>query len=87
MACGVPQVVSAVGGTAESVDASTGLLVPPREPEPLAEAIVALLRDPARRAAMCEASVARHAAQFTVERMVAGTAAVYDAVLGTPGLL
>jgi glycosyltransferase involved in cell wall biosynthesis len=80
-ACGVPQVVSAVGGTAESVDASTGVLVPPREPAPLAEAIVSLLLDPDRRAALSAASLARHAAQFTVERMVAGTAGVYEDVL------
>jgi hypothetical protein len=31
---------------------------------------------------MAAASRARHAARFTVERMVAQTAAVYDAVLG-----
>jgi glycosyltransferase involved in cell wall biosynthesis len=81
-ACGVPQVVSAVGGTAEAVVPETGLLVPPRDPGALAEAIVALLRDPARRARMAAASRARHAERFTVERMVAATAAVYAAVLG-----
>jgi len=81
MACGIPQVVSAVGGTGESVTPETGIRVPPREPEPLAEAIVALLDDPARRAAMRTASIERHAAHFTVDQMVAGTAAVYDRVL------
>jgi glycosyltransferase involved in cell wall biosynthesis len=80
-ACGVPQVVSAVGGTAESVDSATGVLVPPREPGPLASAIVALLRDPERRRSMSLASREWHAARFTVERMVAGTAAVYGEVL------
>ena len=81
MACGIPQVVSAVGGTGESVTAETGIRVPPREPEPLARAIVELLRDPQRRAAMGAASKARHAEHFTVERQVAATAAVYDSVL------
>ena len=47
----------------------------------LADAVVALLRDPERRKAMATASRARHAERFTVERMVAETAAVYDAVL------
>jgi glycosyltransferase involved in cell wall biosynthesis len=81
MACGVPQVVTAVGGTRESVVPETGIVVAPDDPAALAEAINALLNDPPRRAEMSAASRERHAARFTVERMVAGTAAVYDAVL------
>jgi glycosyltransferase involved in cell wall biosynthesis len=80
-ACGVPQVVSAVGGTRESVVPETGIVVPPRDPAALAEAVIRLLQDPQRRASMSEASRARHAERFTVERMAAGTAAVYDRVL------
>jgi glycosyltransferase involved in cell wall biosynthesis len=80
-ACGVPQVVSRVGGTAESVVPETGLLVEPRDPAALARAIIELLSDPARRAAMSAASRTRYAEHFTVERMVAGTAAVYDSVV------
>ena len=81
-ACGVPQVASDVGGIHEALVPETGLLVPPGDPEALAGAVVTLLRDPERRAAMAAASRARHAERFTVERMVAETAAVYDAVLG-----
>jgi glycosyltransferase involved in cell wall biosynthesis len=80
MACGVPQVVTAVGGTRESVTAETGIVVGPDDPAALAAAITELLRDPARRAAMSAASIARHAEWFTVTRMAEGTAAVYDAV-------
>ena len=80
-ACGVPQVVSAVGGTRESVAPDTGILVPPRDPDALAEAVIQLLCDHDRRTAMSAASRRRHAEYFTVERMVAGTAAVYDRVL------
>jgi glycosyltransferase involved in cell wall biosynthesis len=80
MACGVPQVVTAVGGTREAVVPETGIVVAPDDPRALAEAIGELLSDPARRAAMRAASLARHAERFTVERMVEGTAAVYDAV-------
>jgi glycosyltransferase involved in cell wall biosynthesis len=80
-ACGVPQVVAGVGGTRESVVPDTGIVVPPRCPEALAEAIIQLLRDPLRRAEMSTASRERHAERFTVERMVADTAAVYDRVL------
>lgn len=81
LACGVPQVVSAVGGTPEAVVPETGVVVPPGDPAALAGAVTQLLRDPQRRAAMGEASRARHAENFTVERMVARTAAVYDRVL------
>jgi glycosyltransferase involved in cell wall biosynthesis len=80
-ACGVPQVVSAVGGTREAVVPETGIVVPPRDPVALAAAVTQLLRDPERRAAMSEASRARHAEHFTIERMIARTAAVYDRVL------
>jgi glycosyltransferase involved in cell wall biosynthesis len=55
--------------------------VPPRDPDALAAAVVELLRDPERRAGMSAASRARHAERFTVDRMVAGTAAVYEEVL------
>jgi glycosyltransferase involved in cell wall biosynthesis len=79
-ACGVPQVVTDVGGTREAVTPETGLVVPPHQPRPLAEAIIALLTDPERRAAMSQASRARHTERFTLERMVADTAAVYDSV-------
>ncbi|HEX2301398.1 MAG TPA: glycosyltransferase, partial [Pseudonocardiaceae bacterium] len=52
MACGVPVVASAVGGMLDTVvDGMTGLLVPPRCPERIAEAVGDLLADPARRAA------------------------------------
>jgi glycosyltransferase involved in cell wall biosynthesis len=80
-ACGIPQVVTAVGGTRESVVPETGIVVPPRDPAALAEAVIQLLRDPQRRAAMTNASRVRHAERFAVERMVADTAAVYDRVL------
>jgi glycosyltransferase involved in cell wall biosynthesis len=80
-ACGVPQVVTAVGGTREAVVPETGLVVPARDPRAIAAAIRELVADPARRARMAAASRRRHAAHYTTERMVAETAAVYDDVL------
>jgi glycosyltransferase involved in cell wall biosynthesis len=78
LACGVPQVATAVGGTPEAVTPDTGLLVAPRDPPALAQALATLLADPGRREAMCRASRDRHAQQFTLERMEAETLALYD---------
>lgn len=53
MLAGRAVIATAAGGNAEAVlDGTTGLLVPARAPEALAEALVALANDPARREAM-----------------------------------
>jgi glycosyltransferase involved in cell wall biosynthesis len=84
LACGVPQVATAVGGTPEAATPDTGLLVPPNDPHALADGIVALLQDPARRLRASAASRRRHMESFTLDRMVERTAAVYAEVIGTP---
>ena len=82
MACGVPQVATDVGGTAEAVlDGETGLLVAPGDPAALAERIAELLLDPERRERMGEAARARHGERFAADRMVAETARLYDDVM------
>lgn len=82
LACGVPQVATDVGATGEAVvDGVTGLLCPAGNPDALAARVADLLSDPSRRAEMSRASRERHARHFTVEAMVSGTAAVYDATL------
>ena len=86
MACGVPQVTTAVGGTPEAVrDGKTGLLCPPADPPALADRIVRLLGDPALRARMSEASRERHSRLFTIARMLDETAAVYEHVAAEHG--
>jgi glycosyltransferase involved in cell wall biosynthesis len=79
-ACGVPQVATDVGGVREAVTPETGVLVPAGDPAALADAVIGLLGDPVRRDAMAAASRDRHATCFTVERMVAETAEIYDAI-------
>lgn len=81
LACGVPQVATDVGGTSEAITGQTGILVSPGDAGAVAEAAVSLLRDHDRRREMAAASVARHRQTFTVERMVAMTAAVYHEAL------
>lgn len=80
LACGVPQVATDVGGTAEAVGEQTGVLVPPNSPDQLADGVIELLGDGERRAAMATASRERHERLFRLDRMVAETAAVYDSV-------
>ena len=80
MAAGVPAVATAVGGIPQAVgDPPAALLVPPEDPAALADALVALLRDPARRRAMSADGVAR-ARDFGIDRMVDG----YERVLSGP---
>ncbi|MHB8695749.1 MAG: glycosyltransferase [Solirubrobacteraceae bacterium] len=80
LAAGVPQIATRVGGTAEAVTPETGVLVDPGDPVGVADAIVELLADPERRAAMSRASRERHHELFAVDRMVRETAAIYDEV-------
>ncbi|OPY27288.1 MAG: Trehalose synthase [Methanocella sp. PtaU1.Bin125] len=57
MACGRPVICSRVGGMMDTVeDGVTGFLVPPADPEALAEKILALAGDDRRRAALGAAS-------------------------------
>jgi glycosyltransferase involved in cell wall biosynthesis len=83
MACARPIVATRAGGIPEIVqDDVNGLLVPVRDAHALADAIVRQLKDAALRRRMGEAGLALARERFTVERMVAETAAVYARVAG-----
>lgn len=82
MSSGIPVLATRVSAVPEVVvDAVTGVLVAPGEVAPLAEAMLALARDPARRAALGRAGQARVRAEFGLERMVEETLAVYRSLL------
>lgn len=83
MASGLPCVTSELGtGTSEVVCHDvTGLVVPPGDPTALAAALEALARDPERRHAFGQAGRKRVLTHYTLDRMVEGVAAVYQAVL------
>lgn len=85
MACARPIVATRTGGIPEVVeDGVTGVLVPPRDAPALARAIVALLSNAPRRQELAAAGLDRVRARFTVERMVADTATVYERVARRP---
>ncbi|MSS70112.1 MAG: glycosyltransferase family 1 protein [Candidatus Latescibacteria bacterium] len=82
MACGLPVVASAVDGVPEAVaDGETGVLVPVGDVACLADALIGLLRDPARGEAMGRRGRARAEACFSASRMAEETQAVYEACL------
>jgi glycosyltransferase involved in cell wall biosynthesis len=83
MALGKPVVAARVGGLPEVVsDGETGLLVE-REPTALANAIIALLQDPIRRAVMGRAGQERVRAHFSTGLLASRTEAVYQELLQT----
>jgi glycosyltransferase involved in cell wall biosynthesis len=72
MACGLPCIVTNVGGSAEAVkNQVTGLVIPPASPEAAADAILYLATNPDKRAEM--ASKAREVASqsFDIEARMA----------------
>ena len=82
MACGTAVVASKVGGIPEVVaDGETGLLVPPDEPEALAESITALTRDRDRAKAMGAAGRQRAQSQFDWGKIAEQTAELYRSVV------
>ena len=79
MACRRAVVATRAGGLPEVVnDGETGLLVPPHDDEALAQAILSLLRDRARRQAMGDAGHARVEREFSIDKMVSDTVKVYE---------
>jgi len=79
MACGTAVVGSRVGGIPEVVAAGvTGLLVPPGDPEALADALNTLVRDPAWAGAMGRAGRKRAVNEFGWGAIAGQTAALYS---------
>ena len=87
MACRKAIVGTRAGGIPEVVeDRRTGLLVEPRDSRSLADAMIRLIADAPLRGRMADAGYTRVRERFTVERMVAETAAVYARLAHAPHL-
>ena len=82
MAAGLPVVATDVGGNREVVvDEVTGLLVPPRSPAALADAVLSLLLDPGRARALGIAGRARLEREFDLGRTVSRYGSLYSELL------
>jgi glycosyltransferase involved in cell wall biosynthesis len=78
MAAGVPVVATRVGGTPEAVEhGETGLLVPPSDPQGLAEAIARLLQEPELAARIGAAGRQSVRDRFSMDKMVHATEQLY----------
>jgi glycosyltransferase involved in cell wall biosynthesis len=87
MALGRPVIAPRLGGPCEIVaDGETGLLVPPRDANALAAAIVELVNAPARREAMGRAARERVDRIFDIRRHVAAMEQVFDEILQSRAL-
>lgn len=77
-AAGLPVVATEVGGIPEIIeDGVSGVLAPPRDPQGLAGALAKLIADPALARQMGEALKKTIAEQFSLDRMVRETIAIY----------
>jgi D-inositol-3-phosphate glycosyltransferase len=81
MACGVPVVASAVGGLVDTVvDGVTGVHVPPRQPNQVAQALRTLLAQAELRASMGAAGLQRARSRYGWDVIAEANLSVYGAV-------
>ena len=82
MAAGLPIVATRVGGTSEAVqDGVNGLLVPPADPDSLANAICRLLADPALAVRLGNAARRSVIERFSMTRLATTTSLFYESLL------
>jgi glycosyltransferase involved in cell wall biosynthesis len=83
MAAGKPVIATGVGGTPEAiVDGETGILVPPKDVEAMAEALVKLVGDPELQARLGAAGRVRAIQNYSVDNYVARLDGLYRQLLG-----
>jgi len=82
MACGTPVVGAAVGGIKSTVeDGRSGYLVPPNDPDALADRLADLLADPSRLRAFGRRALRRARDHYTWDRVAGSVAELYEDVL------
>jgi glycosyltransferase involved in cell wall biosynthesis len=82
MSLGVPVIATNIGGSPEAVaDGITGFLVPPADPEALADKIELLMNDPKLCERLGQAGPARVVERFSIEEMIQKTEALYGKCL------
>jgi sugar transferase (PEP-CTERM/EpsH1 system associated) len=86
MACGLPVVATRVGGNPDLIeDGLTGRLVPSEDPMALADALLAFFAEPATARNFGRLARRECERRFSLERMVADYASIYDRMLAAQG--
>jgi glycosyltransferase involved in cell wall biosynthesis len=81
-AAGTPSAASSVGGVPDIIrDGKTGILVPPRDPQAMANAILALARDAALRTSMGRAAREFVVPAFGLDRMTERVETLYEQLI------
>ena len=83
MATGLPVIATSVGGNPELVDENnTGFLVPPENPEAMANVMYTLIVDKQKRKTQGENAVQRVQENFSIQAMVNEYTNIYDSLVG-----
>jgi sugar transferase (PEP-CTERM/EpsH1 system associated) len=84
MACGLPAVCTRVGGIPDLVaEHHTGLLVPPRDPQAMAQALASYVEQPQLAREHGMAGRRRVEARYSIDAMLASYMALYDRLLAS----
>jgi D-inositol-3-phosphate glycosyltransferase len=84
MACGTPVIGSNVGGIKFTVrDAETGYLIPPNDPDALADRIADLFKHPKLMSVLSRQAIRRVNDLFTWSKVAAAVATLYDDILAS----
>jgi len=87
-ACGTPVIATRVGGVVDVVeDGETGILVPPKDPDAMASAILKLLKDKTLAEKLSLAGRKNVEEKFTIEMMSTETLKVYQEAASTRNIL
>jgi len=83
MASGIPVIATTTGGTPEALeDGVEGILVPPDEPDAMADAVLRLAHNPALRAQLARAAVVRAQARWSFDEYVSRLEQHYKTSIG-----
>jgi glycosyltransferase involved in cell wall biosynthesis len=88
MAAGCPVVATRVGGLVDLIaDSENGYLVPPRDPDELATAVLRLLQDPKTACRMAQAARVLAGERFTIQRLITDIEHLYEQLLAQKGIV